>query len=70
MISSSGPTMSVLKAKLDVMRARLLDVPDRGYWVAAVVEEDETAPLSAEIALQRFAHEVGPDIARSLSIGQ
>jgi EpsI family protein len=63
MVSGGTPTISLVKGKADVVRARVTGSSDRAFWVAVAVEVDDAAPNRAEQTLREFAVEMGPALA-------
>lgn len=68
MVSDGQPTLSVLKGKADVVRARVLGRSDRAFWVALLVPVDEARPDVADELAQRFVVDMGQSLARALEV--
>ncbi len=62
MVSGGEPTLSLVKGKVDVVRARLLGRSDRGLWIAIATSDDDAAPERAERALREFTLQLGPSL--------
>jgi exosortase A len=66
MISAGQPTLSRLKGKANVVRARVLGTSDRAFWVALLIPFDDARPEDADASARQFVADMGSSLSRTL----